>query len=717
MLTSDLVEAAQMLIKFAVQYLGGSWSGNIIRAINSLRCMLTSVNDSIWNFIASTYWLIATFGFEKDIHPYLNEAYQNVCTCQEDSKFIARMLAGFAGDGKAAELMSGCSEGTSNKKIEAKKKRLEFVEKIKEANVKALRAAAQAKRVEEMQTELDVVQKTEGELGLERKTVKAFNQYKQEAQKLEKKTKITEKERQALQKAKDEFNAIKTAKKKIQVKKEREVMTEHLKKDGGLTVITEQVTIAMDTLDKATRKKDEFPDDAQTNMEVEVAEAKVDAIADAADEIVVEKVVGIKEIPKMKELINKSREKRAYNLMWKDAKTLYLKGQKVELTTMMETVEEDFKEKEKEYNEAVKKKALKLAEIRKRFDKSLTTYNASLNIRFDLDELKQKMKNKLDIKIPQKTRTEIKTTIEYLRKNKSQLIKMLKYKYEQYIYYFTLVQKFPDNQDYAKKAALAEDEYNTYKEQIEEDRRKEQEAAEEEEQFGPPDEEFEETSTETITKADGTIVTTITVTTSTGSTTTTTTTQGAVIETKEKVEGTGAVVKEVKTDVNTGKEVSTNGNEKVVTTETKSNIDIKTGTKTETTHTVKDKKIESVNGEVTKVTEDGSKQSAEGQTKDLALPSPKQQVEIIRKEAEKVFAKGQKYITIWIRVEYRILMTLTLRWRQDEDNVDLQLQVNRQRQKLNMIRKALADLRKKADEKDPAEAKKRAEAEKAEKEK
>jgi len=72
MLTSDLIDAANVLIKFGVQYIASNWSENILRAINSLRCMLSSLGDSIWNYVASTYWLIATFGLEKEIEPYLN---------------------------------------------------------------------------------------------------------------------------------------------------------------------------------------------------------------------------------------------------------------------------------------------------------------------------------------------------------------------------------------------------------------------------------------------------------------------------------------------------------------------------------------------------------------------------------------------------------------------------------------------------------------------
>lgn len=46
----------------------------------------------------------------------------------------------------------------------------------------------------------------------------------------------------------------------------------------------------------------------------------------------------------MKEIINKAKEKRQYNLMWKDAKTYFLNGRKEELTTMMTTVQENFVE-------------------------------------------------------------------------------------------------------------------------------------------------------------------------------------------------------------------------------------------------------------------------------------------------------------------------------------------------------------------------------------
>jgi hypothetical protein len=170
---------------------------------------------------------------------------------------------------------------------------------------------------------------------------------------MEKKKSMTEKERIALERARLEFNAVKKAKRLIQIKHRRKVFIEKLHKEKGLEEIEQEAEVAIDELDTISRKRDEFPDDEETNMRVEVAEAKVDAIADAAEEIVEAKEVGLKEKPKMKAIINKAKEKRQYNLMWKDAKTLFLKGKKEDLSIMMETVKEDFEEKEKEYNTAV----------------------------------------------------------------------------------------------------------------------------------------------------------------------------------------------------------------------------------------------------------------------------------------------------------------------------------------------------------------------------
>ena len=81
MITSDLIDAAQMLLKYGVQYLYSDATENMYRAINALRCSLSSAGENIWNFLASAYWTIAAFGAREDIDPYFDIAYQHVCTC------------------------------------------------------------------------------------------------------------------------------------------------------------------------------------------------------------------------------------------------------------------------------------------------------------------------------------------------------------------------------------------------------------------------------------------------------------------------------------------------------------------------------------------------------------------------------------------------------------------------------------------------------------
>lgn len=178
-----------------------------------------------------------------------------------------------------------------------------------------------------MTTELE----GKGDEELENETLKRFLEYKEIAQNNDKKTIIGEKDKIALARAKMNFEVMKKAKRGIQVKKRKSNMREFLKKDGGLENITVTAETYIDELDQASRKRDEFPDDEECNIHAEMAEAKVDAIADAGDEIDDDKELGLKERPRMRYIINRIREKRCYCNMWKDAKTLYLKGNKEEL--------------------------------------------------------------------------------------------------------------------------------------------------------------------------------------------------------------------------------------------------------------------------------------------------------------------------------------------------------------------------------------------------
>lgn len=80
----------------------------------------------------------------------------------------------------------------------------------------------------------------------------------------------------------------------------------------------------MADLDQAARKQEEFPGDEQANIDLEVAEATLDSITGAAEEVVEAKEVGLSETPTMQELIQRSRERRAYNSMWYEARMLFM---------------------------------------------------------------------------------------------------------------------------------------------------------------------------------------------------------------------------------------------------------------------------------------------------------------------------------------------------------------------------------------------------------
>jgi hypothetical protein len=118
-------------------------------------------------------------GYEADVLPYLDIAYEHVCTCQEDAKFIANMLG--VGD-RELTVMASCSEHSQTVKADIDAKKEEFVTKIKEANVRAVEEAAAAVRTQEMEGTLEIVFAEGGAAGerkLEEYTIDLFNDYKE----------------------------------------------------------------------------------------------------------------------------------------------------------------------------------------------------------------------------------------------------------------------------------------------------------------------------------------------------------------------------------------------------------------------------------------------------------------------------------------------------------------------------------------------------------
>lgn len=113
-------------------------------------------------------------------------------------------------------------------------------------------------------------------------------------------------------------------------------------------------------------------------------------VAAASKEIIDDKDVGIKEREMLKVISEKVKEKRAYHSIWREGKALLQAELYEELDTMMEVAEENFKEKEAAYNKAVEEESIYIKIKGEDFDKAMTVYNASLNVRFDLDELKER---------------------------------------------------------------------------------------------------------------------------------------------------------------------------------------------------------------------------------------------------------------------------------------------------------------------------------------
>jgi hypothetical protein len=115
MLTNDLIDSAQALIKFAIGYFSDQWSENTLRGINALRCVLSSAGENIWNFIAAGYWALVQLDIRTQMDETVDWTYKQICTCQEDIEEIARQ---FGGSERSAFILASCSEKGAGKKLE-----------------------------------------------------------------------------------------------------------------------------------------------------------------------------------------------------------------------------------------------------------------------------------------------------------------------------------------------------------------------------------------------------------------------------------------------------------------------------------------------------------------------------------------------------------------------------------------------------------------------
>jgi len=246
-----------MLLKYGVKYLAADASENMMRGITSLKCMLDNVGENAWNLIAAAYWGLQAFGYEKELLPNLDKAYEHVCTCQEDAHSLVSMLGSTAA---TEALFTGCSELTGNNKILLQQRREEFVVKRKEANERALQQAAQTKRKQEAEGKMKLILANEGDEGLEKVAMEAFNRYREKAETLSKKSIQTQHDKEELAKFKLEYLAAQEGKRDLQVKNLEVKVTDWIKNDNTDAVVWQADDYMME-LDLATNRQREFPDD------------------------------------------------------------------------------------------------------------------------------------------------------------------------------------------------------------------------------------------------------------------------------------------------------------------------------------------------------------------------------------------------------------------------------------------------------------------------
>ena len=115
LLVSEAVDAASFILSASLQSMSQGYSINQIRAVNAGRCMVLSLGENFWTWIASAYYFSKQFGFDQDVVTYVRTFYPYVCTCNQDANTFARILGG---NQRTASIMSACSEAAQQLKLQ-----------------------------------------------------------------------------------------------------------------------------------------------------------------------------------------------------------------------------------------------------------------------------------------------------------------------------------------------------------------------------------------------------------------------------------------------------------------------------------------------------------------------------------------------------------------------------------------------------------------------
>ena len=107
LLVGEVVAAATFLLGAGSQMLGSDLTFNQMRAVNSLRCAVTSLGDNFWNFLAAIWFGAKEFGYDTQVQQAIDEYYPYICTCNEDADNFAKF---FGGNAATNTVMSACTE-------------------------------------------------------------------------------------------------------------------------------------------------------------------------------------------------------------------------------------------------------------------------------------------------------------------------------------------------------------------------------------------------------------------------------------------------------------------------------------------------------------------------------------------------------------------------------------------------------------------------------
>jgi hypothetical protein len=251
MMLGDLVDSAQALVKYAVQYVGSDFSPNLLKAVNALRCALTNLGTNAWNLIAALYWALVGIGQEETAVKYLDMGYEYICTCQEDARNVIKALGGVSDNTNMDEVLGSCSEIGSVKKNDAKASQEERRQKEEDAKAAAAKEERMNKIVAETETELSaMLEAADSNEQLEDKQLKAFDKWQAEASRQDAavaaKTAITDEEVAELEEFEMKYEAIRTVKTKLRRAEVAKQLSQAKAVDGltGLTQVAEAASEA-----------------------------------------------------------------------------------------------------------------------------------------------------------------------------------------------------------------------------------------------------------------------------------------------------------------------------------------------------------------------------------------------------------------------------------------------------------------------------------------